>query len=60
MEKYIKNLENTMIKRDSLQATLKEMDANYWGLKANKGTMNIKHNKLQRDYKNMEETLSKQ
>jgi hypothetical protein len=48
-------LENIIIERDSLQATLKEIDANYWGLKVEKDTLNIKHNKLQKDYKNMEE-----
>jgi len=48
-------LENIIIERDSLQATLKEIDANYWGLKTEKDTLNIKHNKLQKDYKNMEE-----
>ncbi len=60
MEKYIKDLDNTIIQRDSLQATLKETNANYWGLKTEKDTLSIKYNKLQRDYKNMEETLLKQ
>ncbi len=59
MEKQIKDLENIIIERDSLQATLKETNANYWGLKAEKDTLSIKHSKLQRDYKNMEETLLK-
>jgi hypothetical protein len=45
------------MERDSLQATLKETNANYWGLKTKKDIMNIKHNKLQRDYRHMEETL---
>jgi chromosome segregation ATPase len=60
MDKQNKGLDNIKIKRDSLQATLKEIDANYWGLKAKKDTLNIKHNKLQRDYKNMEENLLEQ
>jgi hypothetical protein len=47
-------LENVKIERDSLQATLKEIDANYYNLKAKKDIMNVEHNKLQRDYKNME------
>ncbi len=60
MEKQSKHLESIRIERDSLQATLKETNANYWGLKAKKDTLSIKHNKLQRDYKNMEEILLKQ
>jgi len=43
-----------------LQATLKETNANYYGLKAKKDTLNIKHNKLQRDYMHMEEIILKQ
>jgi hypothetical protein len=53
-------LENITIERDSLQTTLKEIDANYWGLKAKKDTLSIEHNKFQKDYKNMEETFLKQ
>jgi hypothetical protein len=34
---------------DSLQATLKETYANYWGLKIKKDTMSINYNKLHRD-----------
>jgi hypothetical protein len=60
MDKYNKDLENIRIERDSLQATLKETYANYWALKAKKDTMSIEHIKVQRDYKNMEETLLKQ
>ncbi len=60
MEKQSKDLENIKIERDSLQATLKETYANYWGLKEEKATMSIKHSKLQRNYKNMEETFLKQ
>jgi len=60
MEKHNKNLENIIIEKDSLQATLKEIDANYWGLKAEKDTLSIKHNKLQKNYKHMEKTLLKQ
>jgi hypothetical protein len=53
-------LENIRIERDSLQATLKETYANNWGLKIEKDTLDIEHSKLQREYKNMEETLLKQ
>jgi hypothetical protein len=53
-------LESIIIERDSLQATLKETNANYWGLKAKKYTLSIKHNKLRRDYKNVVETFLKQ
>ncbi len=60
MEKQSKDLKNIILERDSLQATLKEIDVNYWGFKAKKDTLSIKHNKLQKNYKNMEETLSKQ
>jgi chromosome segregation ATPase len=60
MEKYNKDLENIIIERDSLQATLKETYANYWGLKTKKDILSIEHSKLQKDYKNMEETLLKQ
>ncbi len=60
MENQSEDLENIKIERDSLQATLKKIDANYWGLKAKKDTLSIEHNKLQRIYKNMEETLLKQ
>jgi hypothetical protein len=46
MEKQSKNLENIKIERDSLQATSTEINVNYWGLKAEKDTLSIKHNKL--------------
>ncbi len=42
------------------QAMLQETDANYQGLKAKRDTMSTEHNKLQKDYKHMEETLLKQ
>ncbi len=54
MEKHNKDLENIIIEKDSLQATLKETYANHQGLKVKKDTLNIKHNKLHDDYKNME------
>jgi hypothetical protein len=60
MEKHSKDLENIKIERVSLQVTLKDKDANYWGLKAEKDILSIKHNKLQKGYKNVEETLLKQ
>ncbi len=43
MEKQSKDLENIKIEKDSLQATLNETYANYWGLK---DTLNVKYNKL--------------
>jgi hypothetical protein len=42
------------MEKNSLHVTLKETDANYWGLKAKKDTLNTKHSKLQKDYKHME------
>ncbi len=60
MEKQNKDLENIKMERDSLHATLKETDANYQGLKVKKDILNVEHNKLQRDYKNMEEIFLKQ
>ncbi len=60
MEKHNKCLENIRVERDSLQAILKETNANYWNLKAEKDILSAEHNKLQRDYKNMEQTLLKQ
>jgi len=60
MEKQSKDLQNIRMERDSLQAILKEIDANYSGLKAEKDTLSIEHNKLLRDYKHMEETFLKQ
>jgi hypothetical protein len=56
MQKHRKDLENIKIERDSLHANLKEAFANCWGLKA-KDTLSIKHSKLQRDCKNMEEII---
>ncbi len=53
-------MENIRIEKDSLQATLKETDANYYGLKVKKNILSIKHSKLQKDYKNMEEIFLKQ
>ncbi len=60
MENQKKDLENVKIEKDSLQATLKEKNANYWGLKAEKDTLSIEHSKIQRDYKNIKENLLKQ
>ncbi len=59
MEKQSKDLENIRIERDSLHA-IKETNANYQGLKAKKDTLSIKHNKFQKNYKNMEEIFLKQ
>jgi uncharacterized coiled-coil DUF342 family protein len=60
MEKHNKDLENIKVERDYLQANLKETNANYWNLKAYKDILNVEHNKLHSDYKNMEQTLLKQ
>jgi hypothetical protein len=46
MEKQNKDLENTNMERDSLQATLKETYAKYWGFKVEKDILSIKHNKI--------------
>ncbi len=59
-EKQNKGLQNIRMEKDSLHATLKETNANYQGLKAEKDTLSIEHNKLQRDYMHIEETLLKQ
>ncbi len=55
MEKHNKDLENIIIEKDYLQATLKETYVNYYNLMVKKDTMKVEHNKLQRDYKNMEQ-----
>jgi hypothetical protein len=46
IQKQNKDLENIKMERDSLQATLKETYANYWGLKVEEDTLSIEHNKL--------------
>jgi hypothetical protein len=43
MDKQNNDLENVRIERDSLQATLKDIDANYWNLKAEKDILNVEH-----------------
>ncbi len=60
MEKHNKDLKNIRIERDSLHATLMQTIANYWKLKSKKDFLSVEHNKLQRDYKNMELTPLKQ
>ncbi len=60
MEKHNKDLEIIRVDRDFLQATLKQIDANYQKLKTKKDSLSVEHNKLQRDYKNMERTFVKQ
>ncbi len=37
-----------------------QTDANYWKLKIEKDFLSVEHNKLQKDYKNMEQTFLKQ
>jgi hypothetical protein len=59
IQKQIKDLENIRMERDSLQAIFKETNANYWGLKVEKGTLNIEHNKFQKVYRHMEEIFLK-
>jgi cell division protein FtsL len=54
MKKHSKDLKNIIMERDSLHATLKETNANYWNLKVEKDTLNVEHKKLQKDYKNVE------
>jgi hypothetical protein len=46
MEKHSKDVENIIIERDSLQVTLKEIDANYWNLNAEKDILSIEHSEL--------------
>jgi chromosome segregation ATPase len=60
MEKHNKDLEIIKVDKDSLQVTLKQIDANYWKLKTKKNSLSVEHNKLQNDYKNMERIFLKQ
>jgi hypothetical protein len=46
MEKQNKDLENIIMERDSLHATLLETYANYWGFKTEKDILSIKHSKF--------------
>jgi hypothetical protein len=41
MEKHSKDLYNIIVERDSLQATLKETNANYWDLKGEKDILSV-------------------
>ncbi len=59
MEKQNKDMGNVKIERDFLLAILKEIDANYYNLKAKKDIMSVENNKIQRDYKSMEHILLK-
>lgn len=59
MDKHNKDLENIIIERDSLQATLMQTEANYQKLKTQE-SLSVEHNKLKRDYRNMEQTFLKQ
>jgi hypothetical protein len=36
-----------------------QMDVNYYKLKTKKYSLNVEHNKFQRDYRNMEQILLK-
>jgi chromosome segregation ATPase len=60
MEKHNKDLEKITIKKDSLQVTLMQTNANYWKLKTKKDSLSVEHKKLQRNYKNMEQAFLKQ
>ncbi len=46
MEKHNKDMENMKINKDSLQAIMKQINANYWKLKIEKDSLSVKHNKL--------------
>ncbi len=59
MEKHNKDLGKIKVEKDSLQATQMQTDANYLKLKLEKDSLCVEHNKLQRDYKNMELTFLK-
>ncbi len=59
MEKHNKDLENIRVERDFVQATLKQINVNYWKLRTEKDFLSMEHNKLQKDYKNMEPTFLK-
>ncbi len=48
MEKHNKDLEKIRMERDSFQTTLKQIDANYWNLKAKKNSLNVERKKLQK------------
>ncbi len=60
MEKHIKDLKKIKVERDSLQATLTQTDVSYQKFKLEKDSLSVEHNKLQKYYKNMEQTLLKQ
>jgi hypothetical protein len=46
MEKHNKDLENIKVEKDFLHATLKEMNTNYWNLKAKKDILSVEHSKF--------------
>ncbi len=60
MEKHNKDLENIKVEREFLQENLMQTNANYQKLKADKDSLNVEHNQLQKNYKNMEQTFLKQ
>ncbi len=60
MEKHNNDLENIRVERDFVQATLKQTNANYQKLITKKDSPSVEHNKLQKDYMNMEQTFLKQ
>ncbi len=57
MEKHNKDLKKIRVKKDFLHATLMHTNAKYWKPKTKQDSLNAKHNKLQRDYRNMEHSL---
>ncbi len=59
MEKHNKDLQKIKVEKDSLQATLMQTAANFQKLKKENDSLSVEHNKLQRDYRNMEQTFLK-
>jgi hypothetical protein len=60
MEKHNKDLEKIRVERDSLHATMMQTNVNYWKLKTENPSLSVEHNKLHRNYKNMEQVFLKQ
>ncbi len=60
MEKHNKDLKKSRVEKDFLQSTLMHTNVNYYKLKTQKDSLGVERNKLQRDYKDMEQTFIKQ
>ncbi len=54
MHNHTKDLEYIKIEKDFLQTTIIQTNGNYFKLQSKKDSLGVEHNKLQRDYKNME------